>query len=207
MNIDDLNAGMKRTGLRPATIWITGLSASGKTTLGKLLFEGLMAKGIDSVEFLDGEALRSMLGRTYGYSTEERNAVISNTIRIAKEINKRGGICIVSTISHKRQTRQTARSEIGNFMEVYLNCPIEVCAKRDRKGHYAKALAGEYEHFVGVTEPYELSENPDLVLDTARSAADECADILIRRVIKFLQKEEKENIHLCQNTKNNPLKI
>jgi adenylylsulfate kinase len=174
----------------PVTIWITGLSASGKTTMGKRLYDRLNQIGIENVEFLDGEALRKRLDREYGYSVEERLAVLDNTIRIAQEENEKGKIMIVSTISHKRKTRELARQKITKFMEVYLNCSVEICAQRDYKDNYRRALAGELEMFVGVTEPYEESVNIDLELNTATSSIEECSETLFQRTIDFLKSNQ-----------------
>ena len=183
---------MNMNELTPCTIWITGLCASGKTTLGQNLTDNLMAKGIRNVEFLDGETLRQRLDRVYGYSTEERNAVLMNTIRISRQHNHEGKVVIVATISHKREIRETARREIGHFMEVYLDCPVEVCAQRDYKGQYKKAFANEYENFVGVTEPYELSDDPELILDTANKTVEECSQVLLERALIFLNSRSKK---------------
>lgn len=168
------------------TIWITGLSASGKTTLGKKLTDDLIQAGFHNVEHLDGEVLRTKYDRIYGYSVEERFAVLENIIRIAKECNKKGKIAVVSTISHKRQMRRIACKALVPFMEVYLKCSVETCASRDYKGNYKKAFAGELDTFIGVTEPYELSDNPELVVNTAHQSIDKCSSILLEKSIDFL---------------------
>jgi adenylylsulfate kinase len=177
---------MKKHSFIPGTIWITGLTASGKTTLGKHLYDNLLQIGIDNVEFFDGEQLRKHLDRKYGYSLEERFAVLENIIEIASKCNDRGKISIVSTISHKRKMRELARKRIAHFMEVYLECPVAICAQRDYKGHYKKAFAGEYEMFVGVTDPYELSERVELILDTASIPVEHSSQILFDQALKFL---------------------
>ena len=106
--------------------------------------------------------------------------------KLANECNKRGNIAIVCAISHVKQTRAQIREHLApDFMEVYLDCPVEVCADRDIKGHYQKALAGEYENFIGVTEPYQLSDQPELILDTVNQSVDQCADILVQYTLKF----------------------
>ena len=171
---------------KPATIWITGLSASGKTTSGQQLAKNLNMKGVHNVVFLDGENLRKNLDRVYGYTTEERYEVLLNTIRIATEHNKQGDIVIVSTISHQRKIRDKARKAIKHFMEVYLKCPVEICAQRDYKGHYKKAFEGEIDNYIGVAEPYETSTNPELIIDTAHLSIDECSSYLLEHVLDFL---------------------
>lgn len=179
---------MRNQKLITGTIWITGLSASGKSTLGGKLFKDLKAIGVNNVKFLDGESIREELGNTYGYRTNDRNAILSRTIQMAREYNENGIIVIVSTISHKRAIRQKARNTITNFMEVFLECPVSICIERDCKGHYKKALNGEYENFIGITESYEISESPELVINTKSLTIVECQELLLKNVISFLDK-------------------
>lgn len=168
-------------------IWITGLSASGKTTMGQHLWKELESHRITNVDLLDGEELRRRADRAYGFSTEERNAFAFYIARVAKASLEKGNIVIVCAISHVRNVRSEIRREIGQFMEVFLECPVQVCAQRDYKGHYKRALAGEIENFVGVTEPYQESERPDLVLHTARDPIDVCLNTLTDRALAFLR--------------------
>ncbi len=179
---------MVKQKLIPGTIWITGLSASGKSTLGGKLFNDLKAIGVNNVKLLDGETIRKEFGDTFGYVTNERNAILEKTIQIARECNDNGNIAIVSTISHKRATRQNARDIITSFMEVFLDCPLEVCIERDYKGHYQKALNGDYENFIGITEAYETSESPELVINTKSLSIAECQELLFENVVSFLVK-------------------
>jgi L-glutamine-phosphate cytidylyltransferase len=180
--------------LNTGTIWITGLSASGKSTLGGSLFNDLKAIGVNNVKLLDGEAVREELGSTYGYKTVDRSAILERTIQSASEYNERGIIVIVSTISNKRDIRQRARDTITNFMEVFLDCPLEVCIERDYKGHYQKAMNGEYENFIGVTESYETSKSPELVINTKSLSIAECQELLLKNVVCFLDKLSKKAI-------------
>lgn len=173
--------------LKPGTIWITGLSASGKSTLGQHLYKDLQEKGITNIELLDGEELRKRLDKAYGYSIEDRNAVIENLIRIARESNAKGNLVIVCTISHKKEIREKARAQIPNFVEVYLDCTVDVCAKRDYKDHYRRAQNGEYEMFVGITDPYEVSKNPELVINTAVNSVESSAQILLEHTLALLR--------------------
>ena len=173
--------------LRPATIWISGLSASGKTSLGKRLISNLVQRGIRNVQLFDGEELRQKFDRNYGHSLEDRYAVLSKIIQIAHEWNQKGNISIVCTISHQKEMREMARQEIKYFMEVYLKCPVKVCALRDYKGNYRKALQGNGEFFAGITEPYEMTEDPELIIDTASHNIDECAELLVAGVASFLK--------------------
>ncbi|MBT6230319.1 MAG: adenylyl-sulfate kinase, partial [Candidatus Scalindua sp.] len=174
--------------LIPGTIWITGVSASGKSTLGEGLSRDLKSIAVNDVKFLDGEAIREEFGDTYGYGTSDRNAILDKTIQMARKYNENGTIVIVSTISHKRAIRQKARDTITNFMEVFLDCPLDICIERDYKGHYQKALNGEYENFIGITESYEISESPELVINTKSLTIVESHEILLRNVISFLGK-------------------
>jgi len=179
---------MRKQELMPGTIWITGVSASGKSTLGGKLLNDLKAIGVNNVKLLDGEDIREESGGTHGYRTNDRNAILEKTIQVARECNDNGNIAIVSTISHKRATRQNARDIITSFMEVFLDCPLEVCIERDYKGHYQKALNGDYENFIGITEAYETSESPELVINTKSLSIAECQELLFENVVSFLVK-------------------
>jgi len=169
----------------PGTIWITGIPASGKTTLGKSLYEALLSRGISNVEWLDGEEVRKRLKDMYGFSTDDRTEVARYVIKLVREYNAEGKVVVVSTISHRIETRSWIRSEIDRFMEVYLKCSADVCAARDYKDNYRKAFSGEYSNFPGVTEPYEES-SPELVLDTAGSSVAECSELLVARTLEFI---------------------
>jgi len=177
---------MKNQNFKPGTIWIIGLSASGKTTLGNILFENLKNRGFDKVDFFDGEAVRESLGDIRGYTVEDRNALNIHKARLASQSNLKGRIAIVTGISHKRDMRQEIRNNLKHFMEVYLKCPVEVCAKRDRKGHYQKAFRGEYNNFIGVTHQYEESENAELILKTDLISIEVCSSLLLKKALEFL---------------------
>ncbi len=179
--------GKKNTG----TIFISGISASGKSTLGKRLLENLLKNRIANVKLLDGEEIRRLSkvsGRRYGYSTPDRNAHAKDIANKALELNTKGYIAIVCTIAHVKRTREEIRKKIGKFMEVYLECPVEVCARRDRKGHYRKAFANLYSNFIGVTEMYQRSDDVELTLNTDKMSVDECSEILLRQTLSFLRK-------------------
>lgn len=168
------------------TVWITGLSAAGKTTLAQRLTEDLKRRGLDDVVLLDGEAVRDHL-RLLGYSEHDRREVAFRKAEIAKKYNDAGMAVIVTGITAQKETRQQIRRNVGRFMEVYLSCPVEVCARRDYKGHYKKALDGTIADFVGVSSAYEVSENPELTLDTANQKVDECARILLDHATRFFE--------------------
>jgi len=171
---------------KPSTIWITGITASGKTTLGRELYEKLLEKGVRQLEFLDAEERRKLIDKTYGHSIEERLLLSKKWVEIAIEKNLKGTNVIISTVSHKKVMREYARTKIPRFMEIFLDCSPEVCADRDYKGHFKLAKAGEYDLFPGVTEAYEPSDAPELILNTERTPFSECSDILYREVVEFL---------------------
>ncbi len=179
---------------KPVTIWITGLSASGKTTLGQSLYNGLINEGVKNVEFLDGEDVRHKLKEVYGYINRDRDALNLYKAKLALKSNKAGNIAIVTSISHKKDIRQKIRNYIGNFMEVYLKCPVDICAKRDYKGQYKRAFTGELDNFVGVTEAYEESEHVELALDTSAITVDECFQTLLETSLNFIHKKTKDAV-------------
>ena len=168
------------------TIWFTGITGSGKTTLGKFLYNAITKKGFDA-DFLDGDELRKRFDRQYGHSLEDRFEVAKKIIDIASKCNKEGKIAIVSTVSHRKKMRDMARQKISCFMEVYLDCTIDVCIDRDYKGLYKKAFNDKSELFPGVTEPYELSEDTELILNTASMTIEQCREILLKKVFGFLK--------------------
>jgi len=169
--------------LLPGAVWITGLSASGKSTLSEGLYNRLKQDGYNNTILLDGEGVREMLSREYGYSVSERFAVSDNIIKLSVDSISNGNMVIVSTIDHAMKMRQNARDSINNFMEVYAKCPVDICSKRDYKDNYRKAFAGEYDMFVGITHQYEESERPELVIDTNKLSIEEGINLLHERVI------------------------
>lgn len=173
-------------------IWITGISAAGKSTLGEKLCEKFRLGGFDNLVFLDGEEIRKHLDRPYGRSVEERFLVAKNIVRIASEKINEGKLVVVATISHKISMREMARQKLEPFMEVFLQCPVEICMQRDYKGHYQRAIAGEYEVFIGITDPYETYDRPELILDTANLSINVCSEILYQKSLQFF------SLNVCQ---------
>lgn len=189
-------------GLLPGAIWITGITASGKTTIGQSLYKKLTQDGFENIKFLDGEVFRSKLHNKYGYSLEDRSIISEFLISdVSNHVNS-NLLVIVAVLNHKLEWRQNARSHIRNFMEVYLRCPVDVCAKRDYKGHYRRAFAKEkgYEVFIGVTEPYELSDNPELILDTSKLTIDECTKKIYQKTLEMFQCRDIEEEYQPINT-------
>ena len=168
------------------TIWITGLSASGKSSLARALIRELQAGGTREVVLFDGDEFRAGLDRPYGHTLADRFAVLGLLVEAVREENLRNRAAVVAAISHKRAMRVHARRRIGRLMEVYLDCPVAVCSARDRKGLYRRAIDGEYSCFPGVTEPYERSPTCELVVDTAAISVDAALRRLLPRAVEFL---------------------
>lgn len=165
------------------TLWFTGLSGSGKTTIAKAVDKILKEQGY-KVECLDGDEVREYLCRDLGFSREDRDENIRRVSYVANLLTRNGIITLCCFVSPYRKARQEARELIGDFIEIYVNAPLEVCEHRDVKGHYAKARSGKIPLFTGVSDPYEYPENNELELFTKRQSISTCADV----VIKFLKK-------------------
>lgn len=162
------------------TIWFTGLSGSGKTTIAVRLEKVLRDRGL-KVESLDGDVVRTNLSKGLGFSKEDRDTNILRIGFVCNLLSRNGVVAIASAISPYRDIRDRNRADIGNFVEVYAKCPIEVLTERDVKGLYAKALRGEIKNFTGVSDPYEEPLNPEVVIETDRETEEESlAKILTR---------------------------
>ena len=172
-----------RLGTPARTIWCTGLSGSGKSTIARELERRLFAEG-QMVYRLDGDNVRGGLNRDLGFSPEARSENIRRVAEVAKLFNDAGVTIICSFISPYRKDRLLAKDIIGadRFVELYLATPVEVCIERDPHGLYAKALAGEIADFTGINAPYEAPENADIVLDTSYLALGECIELILRTV-------------------------
>jgi sulfate adenylyltransferase len=167
------------------TIWFTGLSGSGKSTVSHALIERLAEYG-RNVSVLDGDEIRTHLSKGLGFSKEDRDTNINRVGYVAGLVAEHGGTTICAVISPYRETRDNARkSSKGNFVEVYCDTPIEVCEKRDVKGLYAKARAGEIKGFTGVDDPYEVPLNPEVTIDTSKLGVQECADKIIAKLTEL----------------------
>jgi sulfate adenylyltransferase len=163
---------------RGFVLWLTGLSAAGKTTIADLVYKELQEQGY-KVERLDGDVVREYLSRDLGFSKEDRDENIRRVGFICKLLSRNGVGVIASFISPYRQVRDAVRSSVENFVEVYCSAPLEICEARDRKGLYKKARAGELEEFTGISDPYEAPENPEVILDTSGPYAKENAKKLV----------------------------
>lgn len=154
------------------TVWMTGLSGAGKSTISELLEKELRARG-RGVEVLDGDVVRTHLSKGLGFSREDRDTNILRIAFVCSLLTRHGVAVISAAISPYEEARQQARAQIGNFLEVYVRCPIEELTRRDVKGLYAKALRGEITNFTGVSDPYEEPANPDVVVNTDRETVEE----------------------------------
>ncbi len=160
------------------TVWFTGLSASGKTTISLRVAELLRDAGV-RVERLDGDIVRQGLTRDLGFSADDRRKNIERSSFVAKLLTRNGVVCLAAFISPFEELRDMARREVGEFLEIYVTAPLEVLVERDTKGLYRKALAGEIQNFTGVNDPFEVPKNPDLVLETDKHTVDECAQAVM----------------------------
>src|SRR5947209_3475080 len=172
------------------TIWFTGFSGSGKSTLSEVIEQRLKARG-GSVEVLDGDIVRTHLSKGLGFSREDRDTNIKRIAFVCKLLTRNDVACISAAISPYRETRAWARKEIGNFVEVYVKCPIEVCRQRDVKGLYKMAEEGIIQNFTGVSDPYEEPEHPELVVETDKETVEESiARIFVKLVeLGYLEPE------------------
>lgn len=162
------------------TLWFTGLPSSGKSTLADAVAKKLSEKyGNLDIEKLDGDEVRQTICRDLGFSAEDRKINIERISYVAKLLTKHGVAVITSFVSPNRQVRNWAREIIGNFVEVYVKCPIEECIKRDPKGNYKKALSGEIAQFTGVSDTYEEPENPEIIVETSKESISQCVEKII----------------------------
>ena len=163
------------------TAWFTGLPCCGKTTVADKVAKILKDKGY-KVERLDGDIVREGLTSDLGFSKEDRNENIKRVTFVAKLLTRNGVAVLATFVSPYKERRNKSRKEIGNFVEIYVKCPIELCKKRDVKGMYKKALAGEIKDFTGVDDPYEEPDNPELILDTDAESVDESVEKVLKKL-------------------------
>lgn len=163
------------------TVWFTGLSGGGKTTISQGL-EKLLKERNFLVEVLDGDLVRTHLSKGLGFSKEDRDTNIKRIGFVAHLLTRNGVIAIVAAISPYRDIRDEVRAMIGDFVEVYVNAPLEICESRDVKGLYHKARAGELKGFTGIDDPYQEPTNPELVCYTAIETIDESVAKVINKL-------------------------
>ena len=163
------------------TIWFTGLSGAGKSTITRILEKRLRGLGA-KVEVLDGDVVRTNLSKGLGFSKEDRDTNIKRIGFVCDLLTRNDVIAISAAISPYRDVRDFNRQLIGNFVEVYTRCSLEACIERDTKGLYKKALAGEIKEFTGVSDPYEEPLAPEVICDTDKETAEESAEKVFRKL-------------------------
>ena len=167
----DMEASGRRE-LGGFTLWFTGLSGSGKTTLAHSVAEALRKRGVAKLEILDGDVIRTHLSKGLGFSREDRDTNVRRIAYVCELLTRNEVVAIAAAISPYRESREYARTNISRFVEVFVKCPLNVLVERDPKGLYRKALAGEIQHFTGVSDPYEEPLKPDLTVETDRESVD-----------------------------------
>jgi adenylylsulfate kinase len=168
------------------TLWFTGLSGAGKTTISGHLEQQLRERG-SKLEILDGDIVRENLSKGLGFSKEDRDINIRRIAFVADLLSRNGVPVITAAISPYREIREEARNLMGpRFIEVYIEASVEACAERDVKGLYKKAFAGEIKEFTGVSDPYEAPENAEVVCHTEQESPEESA----QKLIDYLEERE-----------------
>jgi adenylyl-sulfate kinase len=157
---------------------MTGLSGAGKTTIALILVEELKKRGV-RVERLDGDVVRESLTRDLGFSKEDRDMNIERVTFVAKLLSRNGVGCICSFISPYQEARDKVREATTNFLEVFIDAPLEVVIDRDVKGLYKKAIAGEIPNFTGISDPFEPPANPEIHVRTDQQTPEESANVIL----------------------------
>lgn len=166
------------------TIWFTGLSGAGKTTLANAL-ESRLKQYARNVEILDGDIVRTHLSKGLGFSREDRDTNIKRIAFVCNLLTRNGVACISAAISPYREAREWARQEIGNFVEVYVKCPLDTCRQRDVKGLYKLVDEGKLKGFTGVDDPYEEPERPELTVETDRETVAESVERILETLAQL----------------------
>jgi adenylylsulfate kinase len=171
---------------RGFTLWFTGLSGAGKTTIADIVERELRARRHGKVEVLDGDIVRTNLSKGLTFSREDRDTNVLRIGFVAELLTRNGVGVIVSAISPFKEVRDAVRRSVGeDFIEVFVDAPLEVCAERDVKGLYKKAFSGEIEQFTGVSDPYEPPAAPELHIKTDEEEPQESARRVIARLEEF----------------------
>lgn len=173
------------------TVWLTGLSGAGKTTIANRLRDLICQRDIN-VEVLDGDVIRTNLSQGLGFSKADRDINIRRVGYVANLLSRNGVIVIVAAISPYRAVRDEVKASSHNFIEVYVNAPLEICELRDVKGLYAAARDGKLTGFTGVDDPYEVPLDPDVICFSDRESIDECVLKIVNALDK-LQNGELQN--------------
>ena len=163
------------------TLWMTGFSGAGKTTIANALAESLIRRG-EKVEILDGDIVRTNLSKGLGFSKEDRETNLMRIGFVCQLVSRNGAIAIAAAISPYDYIRKNLRKADENFIEVFVNAPIEKCIERDVKGLYKKALAGEIKQFTGIDDPYEAPDDAEIEVHTDIETVEESVNIILKRL-------------------------
>lgn len=181
------------------TIWFTGLSGAGKSTISALLVDELRARG-HKVEVLDGDVIRTNLSKGLTFSKEDRDTNIRRIGWVCEVLTRNDVVAIAAAISPYRAVRDEVREKIGRFVEVYVECPIETLAERDVKGLYKQALAGKIDNFTGVSDPYEAPLNPEVVCHSdGRETPEQSTAKIISKLEELGYIERQEAVAVGEN--------
>ncbi len=174
---------MSLNGHNALLLWFTGLSGSGKSTIANAVEKALVEKMIHTYT-LDGDNVRNGLNNNLGFSPEDRTENIRRIAEVANLMIDAGLVVLAAFVSPYQKDRERIRSIVGvkQYVEIFVNTPLEECERRDVKGLYAKARAGEIKNFTGINAPYELPENPDLEIDTTKMTVDEAVSVILKHL-------------------------
>ena len=163
------------------TLWFTGLPCSGKSTVADAVAEALRQRELKA-ERLDADIIRKHLWKELGYSKEDRDENIRRATFLAHLLTRNGIAVLTSFISPYQELRDYARAEIGDFVEIYIKCPVEICIQRDTRGMYKKAIAGEIPNFTGISDPYEEPLNPEILIESDKESLEESVNKVMNRI-------------------------
>lgn len=166
------------------TLWFTGLPCSGKSVLADVVAQNLRERGM-KVERLDGDIVRKSLTRDLGFTEEDRNMNIERVTFVAKLLTRNGVAVLASFVSPYNKIRAFSRKEIGDYILVYVKCPVEVCEERDVKGMYTKARAGEIKNFTGINHPFEEPNHADIIIESDKQTIEESKAIILKALDKM----------------------
>ncbi len=166
------------------TLWFTGLPCSGKSVLADVVAQNLRERGM-KVERLDGDIVRKSLTRDLGFTEEDRNMNIERVTFVAKLLTRNGVAVLASFVSPYNKIRAFSRKEIGDYILVYVKCPVEVCEERDVKGMYIKARAGEIKNFTGINHPFEEPNHADIIIESDKQTIEESKAIILKALDKM----------------------